>query len=63
MQHFEKLLSPSEYDRQLEPNCPIESVTKKKWLDGVENTFSRFRSLQNAIFKVIFKDCVSDQKM
>ena len=30
MQHFEKLLSPSEYDRQLEPNCPIDSETKKR---------------------------------
>ena len=29
MQHFEKLLSPSEYDRQLEPNCPIDFETTK----------------------------------
>ena len=29
MQHFEKLLSPSEYDRQLEPNCPIDFETKQ----------------------------------
>ena len=47
MQHFEKLLSPSEYDRQLEPNCPIDFETnKKKWFLNSD-----------------FQDCVSDQKM